>query len=172
VEPSKCKFNTGVVADCTNKDIFVFKGPVNGKYQDPTYEADEYGEDKLWKTFDSAWAEEGWSGSCVAYVGTRGRTCNQWCKERQGMKCVKGMDDAHHQTKKLTEWLTKGNYTFGAGSKTQPGCTLLPGGHHRQSKERHKGGKKEDSSYDGCDQKWGTQMCACKQEPPKNGRRR
>lgn len=159
VKPGKCKLSRGET-DCTNKDIFEFLGNVSDKYQEPTYSADEYGEDKWWKTFDSALpqtkgspAEKGWSGSCMAYVRTGGGTCKDWCK-KQKMTCVKAMDDAHHQTAKLTEWLTTKGYTkntFGAGSKTQPGCTILPEGHKRQSEEDN-----------GCKQRWGTQMCACK----------
>jgi len=59
------------------------------------------------------------------------------------MKCVGGMDDAHHQNLDLNAW------QHDAGFPATK-CTLFPGGHSR---------KKLDEN--GCKQNWKTQICAC-----------
>merc|ERR1740117_2441906 len=75
---SSCTWNSQqMTKDCTNKDFFEFQGNVSGKYVDPSYSPSVYGNDENWRTFDSQSVEEGWTGSCVAYAKTGGRTCNQ-----------------------------------------------------------------------------------------------
>ena len=158
---SKCRWTrqAAMKADCTNKDMFEFNGSVGAAYTDPTYPPEEYGDDAGdagWRTFDSNEPKEGWHvdgrKDCVAYAGTNGKTCSRWCQETQGMKCVRGMDDAHHQTRQLSRWLAKGGYhlTVKTETKTQGGCTILPKGHNRKSQKNN-----------GCEQGWGTQICAC-----------
>jgi len=164
--PSKCSWQevvvpTGKMAkkpktlemikDCTDMDMFEFKlceeEDCKDPYVTPTYEPDEYGEDGVWRTFSNTWEEEGWSGACVAYAQTAMKDCEYWCEEMQGMRCVRGMDDAHHQTDKLTKWLEKKGYT---AEGPYGGCTIVPGGHDRQT-----------NSSNGCNQIWDTQICAC-----------
>jgi uncharacterized protein YegL len=91
------------------------------------------------ETYD-AW---GGTGTCVSYARTGGGTCKQYC-ESFGKTCHRGQDDAHHQVKELNYWLT------GQG-KAGTMCTAYDEGHDRQTTEEN-----------GCLQKWGTQLCACK----------
>jgi len=145
---SSCTWNSQqMMKDCTNKDFFEFQGNVSGKYVDPSYSPSVYGNDENWRTFNSQSEEEGWTGSCVAYAKTGGRTCTQWCEDVQGMTCTRGMDDAHHQTRQLSQWLTTEGYQM---DSRYGGCTLLPSGHSRKSQ-----------TDNGCNQGWGTQICAC-----------
>jgi len=146
---SACTWNSKeMMKDCTKKDFFVFKGDVNGKYEDPSYSADEYGNDTYWRTFSAESEEEKWNDHCVAYAKTGGRTCKQWCKDVQNMECTRGMDDAQHQTRQLSQWLMKKGYKM---DSRYGGCTLLPSGHSRKVE-----------TDNGCNQGWGTQICACK----------
>lgn len=99
--------------------------------------------------FNSAdWTTEsyeawGGSGTCVAYAKTSGTTCKDYC-QKFGRTCQRGMDDAHHQVDKLNYWL-------GGEGKSGTMCTIYGGGHQRQT-----------TAENGCLQKWGTQVCACK----------
>jgi len=134
-----------LLEDCTNGDMFEFKLSIYAPFEAPTFAPHEYGSDAVWNVWpvpDSAY----WSGTegqnCVAYVETDGKTCEQWCDERK-MTCVAGMDDAHDQTDDLYNWLQTEGYP-----KTH--CTLVPAGHTRQSTDNN-----------GCNQKWGTQICSC-----------
>jgi len=150
-ELSKCSWTpTGalkMIKDCTNRDMYEFKLGVFEKFVKPTYEPDVYGQDAHWRTFDTQRVGEGWTGSCVAYARTAGKTCGEWCETAQNMTCVRGMDDAHHQTKDLTQWLSTKGYT---AKGRYGGCTIMPAGHERKTTE-----------HNGCDQRWFTQICAC-----------
>jgi len=146
---SACTWNSQeMMKDCTKKDFFVFKGIVNGKYENPSYSAGVYGNDTYWRTFSAESEEEKWNDHCVAYAKTKGRTCKQWCKDVQNMECTRGMDDAHHQTRQLSKWLITEGYKM---DSRYGGCTLLPSGHSRKVE-----------TDNGCNQGWGTQICACK----------
>jgi len=135
-----CIATKHLIEDCTNKDFFIFKGGVNDGFVEPTYSPSEYNEDEHWKTVK---VQDGnWKGACVAYVETGGGTCQKFC-ESQNMNCVNAMDDAHLQTSHLDQWLKTKSY---GGTD----CTLLPSGHKRKSSENN-----------GCNQGWGTQICAC-----------
>jgi hypothetical protein len=138
-----------VEEDCTNKDMFILRtSNIGAAFVAPTYAPDQYGTDENWMT--KKVQESDWKGACVAYVKTgliKGGTCKHFCKSN-GMKCVQGMDDAHHQTGGLSKWLSTEGYKA-------TDCTLLPGGHSRQSK-----------ADNGCNQQWGTQMCACNPVKP------
>lgn len=85
----------------------------------------------------------GGTGTCVTYARTSGKTCKEYCQS-YGKNCVRGQDDAHHQERELNYWL-RGQGK--AGTK----CTAYDEGHDRQSQDEN-----------GCLQKWGTQICACK----------
>jgi len=140
-----CVDNSGEVfgdvdEDCTNSDFFEFRGKVLEKHEPPTFDPTTYGADAQWQT--KKVQAGGWEASCVAYVQTNGTNCKSWC-ESKGMSCTKAMDDAHHQTIGLSEWLGKGGYT-------PTDCTILPYGHYRQIGDEN-----------GCLQKWKTQICAC-----------
>merc|ERR1719458_334844 len=125
--------------DCTLSDFFEFRAGILDESEPPTYDPTTYGADELWRT--TKVQQDGWEGSCVAYVQTNGTNCKAWC-ESKGMTCTKAMDDAHHQTQGLSEWLETGGY--------QPtDCTILPEGANRQI-----------SDDNGCLQKWTTQICA------------
>lgn len=138
-----------MMKDCTGKDMFEFKGGVKDPYVDPTYTPDVYGDGPKWRTFSTAREENGWAGACVAYAKTSGQTCDTWCQDAQNMTCVRGMDDAHHQTNQLSQWLKdEGGYELEA---KHGGCTILPAGHTRKGRLENKG----------CDQGWHTQICAC-----------
>lgn len=139
VVPDGCKGFKKVKEDCTNKDLFILKKNTKG-FVAPTFKPDQYGSDALWAT--EKVQDSDWKGTCVAYVATGGGTCKTFC-ESNGMKCVRAMDDAHHQTAGLSKWLKTGGYK-------PTDCTLLPSGHSRQSQKEN-----------GCNQKWGTQMCTC-----------
>lgn len=139
-----------MLKDCTNKDMFEFKLGEDDPFVEPTYEANEYGNDAAWRTFNAEDPTEGWSGACVAYAKTKHKTCSWWCdKVQNGMQCVRGMDDAHHQTDDLTTWLGEYGYT---AQGPLGGCTLLPSGHSTRG---------QSTAHNGCDQTWDTQICAC-----------
>ena len=135
-----CKGFKDIQEDCTNKDFFIFQKDAGSGYIAPTYKPDQYGSDAVWATLKVQDSE--WKSSCVAYVSTGGGTCKAFC-ESNGKTCVRAMDDAHHQTAKLSQWLETGGYK-------PTDCTLLPSGHTRQSQE-----------LNGCNQNWATQICAC-----------
>jgi len=138
-----------MLKDCTGKDMFEFKGGVKDPYVDPSYDPSVYGDGPKWRTFSTAREENGWTGACVAYVQSKGETCDTWCQRTQNMTCVRGMDDAHHQTSKLSKWMKdEGGYEM---EEKHGGCTILPSGHTRKGSLENKG----------CDQRWQTQICAC-----------
>lgn len=85
----------------------------------------------------------GGQGTCVTYARTGGQTCKQYCASF-GRTCVRGQDDAHHQVAELNKYLQ------GEGQAGTM-CTAFDEGHERQTTEEN-----------GCLQKWGTQVCACK----------
>jgi len=142
--PGCGQFGAEVQEDCTNKAMFESKQNIS--YIAPSYNPTLYDEDQNWKTFEIQGTSSPWKGSCVAYAYTGGKNCNTWCATR-GLKCVQGMDDAHSQTGQLSEWLDTEGYPKTA-------CTTNPSGHGRQSQKNN-----------GCDQTWGTQMCACDNQP-------
>lgn len=146
---SMCQFTdeSAMIRDCTNKDMFEWKGGVHDNAVWPNYSALVYGDGPKWKTFDAAVVANGWSAACVAYTRTGGQSCKDWCSKAQGMTCVRGMDDAHHQTKALSEWLQKEDYKL---DQKYGGCTIVPSGHARKSMDEN-----------GCLQTWQTQICAC-----------
>jgi len=137
--------DSSLMEDCTNKDMFEFKLPVNAKFVAPTFKPHEYGSDDAWKVW-SIQKSKTWRGTekqnCAGYVRTGGKTCAWWCNKR-GMKCVAGMDDAHFQTDNLYNWLKTEGYP-------KSRCTILPAGHKRKS-----------TANNGCNQGWSTQMCSC-----------
>merc|ERR1719414_2009259 len=119
--------------DCTGQDMWLWLGGhgdrptvVNGKLKTE-------GDDAEWAVKS---ASDFSGASKVLYARTGGRTCKQYC-ENMDLVCVRGMDDAHHQTNLMP-----------VSQRTK--CTLWAGGHNRQSQEQA-----------GCLQKWYTQMCAC-----------
>lgn len=130
--------------DCTYGDYHLWKGGAKETFAPPTYPPTMYGSDHLWTTKESMGAPVTgqFPGACVAYANTKGKNCKHFCK-KEGMTCVGGMDDAHHQRKSLLAWQSDKGYS-------ETSCTLYPSGHDRQSQEDN-----------GCNQKWKTQICAC-----------
>lgn len=118
-----------VKEDCTGKDVWLWLGN-HKQVSNPSNE-------HLWVKQTSA---DFSSDAQVFYAKTRGKTCKQWCKDEKQAQCVRGMDDAHHQTSYISQ---------SQGTK----CTLWPSGHNRRPTDEA-----------GCKQKWLTQMCACATE--------
>jgi len=141
-----CPSTMTVLEECTGKGFWTMLGGINQGFKPPTFRADEFGQDGLWKHAPAE--DDGWSGTCVAYVGTNSRTCTQFCAA-SGLVCVKGMDDAHHQTGALSTW-QKTQTSRSGQTMNSTSCTLFPEGHSRQS-----------TANNGCDQSWGTQICSC-----------
>jgi len=131
----------GKFEDCTHKDFFVWKGDVREEFTSPTYSG--RGSDGHWSTIPVN-RTGGWQAHCVAYVKTKGGTCNEWC-DAKGLVCQKGMDDAHHQTADLSTWL----------GDAATDCSLSPVSAARPE---------VDQSDNGCNAKWDTQVCACAYE--------
>jgi len=132
------------IEECSYGDHHVWKGDIQ-EFTPPTYSPTIYGSDDMWTTGPGLGHETlgKWAGACVAYVKTGGRTCTQWCA-MQEMHCVGGMDDAHHQRDPLNKWQAEAGFP-------NTKCTLFEKGHTRQTTENN-----------GCEQKWKTQVCACK----------
>jgi len=132
--------------DCRLTDHHVWKGELREVGIAPSYAANTYGSDNHWLTKQAMASDTGpFPGACVAYIRTAGKTCKQWCADAD-MKCVGGMDDAHHQNLDLNAWQNDAGFP---ATK----CTLFPGGHSR---------KKLDEN--GCKQNWKTQICACQKK--------
>jgi len=117
-----------VVEDCTEKDVWLWLGD----HKEAANDANKH----LWV---KQTASQFSSGSTVSYVKTNKHSCNDFCNQT-GQVCVRGMDDAHHQS------LYASNNLHDDPSR----CTLWPAGHDRKSTDEA-----------GCKQKWITQMCAC-----------
>jgi len=124
--PPSCSCNRDAfpkgTEECTNQDLWLW----GDELKDPAATGD-------WTVQN---ANDFSSGTCLAYVVTKGGDCAQFC-EQQGLVCTRGMDDAHYQS----SWLSENEGTR---------CSIFPGGHDRKSVE--------DS---GCNQKWQTQFCSC-----------
>lgn len=130
--------------DCSFVDHHVYKDEDIKGLDPPSYAANTYGADSKWTTKGGMASETGpFPGASVAYVHTAGMTCKQWCR-KENMRCVGGMDDAHHQYAILEKWQTRAGFSA-------TNCTLYPPGHSRQS-----------TYGNGCYQQWKTQICACK----------
>jgi len=114
--------------DCTNKPIWLWLGG----HREIADESNMH----LWVKQS---ASEFSSGSSVRYTSTRGGSCKAACA-KDGLECVRGMDDAHHQSKFAEKYL----------HEEKSRCTLWPAGHNRKTQDEA-----------GCLQNWGTQMCAC-----------
>lgn len=131
------------VQDCTHSRFHVWKSTDKFGYVEPTYVATIGGSDELWYTQQVQDQDVRYEGACVAYVEfDQGRkSCNEWCTSI-GMRCVRGMDDAHWQKDSLSQWDTSATNA----------CTLWPNGESRQV----------DPGQDGCDATYKSQICACK----------
>jgi len=143
--------------DCTNQDLFEWKGEVQGDFVAPTYNPTEYGSDDYWSTTKTN-ATSGWETLCVAYVNTQKHsgTCKQWCEDQstptQTLVCNKGMDDAHLQSEGLYNWLGTEGY-----SPTL--CTVNKA--TRLLSHKISSGEEIDQTENGCNAQWNTQICGC-----------
>jgi len=123
--------------DCSDKDMWYW---LKGHKDKPTIENGDFkkdanGEYVEWKVMDPE--QFAMNAQVVTYARTNGKTCSQWCRAVHKLPCVRGMDDAHHQSTNLK------------GAKSTQ-CSVWPKGHSRKTVKNA-----------GCEQTWATQMCAC-----------